>query len=311
MKGAGRITAVAAPRGMLILGVDFTSAPRPAKPITVARGRLAAGAFVLERVDVLPDWGAFEAMLAAPGPWIGGFDFPFGLPREAVRDLGWPDRWPALVAHCAGLGRERFRAALDAYRTTRPAGDKYPHRATDRPAGAHSPVKLVNPPVGLMFLEGAPRLAAAGVTIPGLHAGDPARVALEAYPGLAVRTLTRASYKSDERRKQTAQRRSVRALVVSRLALDGGPFGFRLEAAVALRRALTADGSGDRLDAVLAAMQAAWCYRRRARGFGLPAVVDPVEGWIAMAGRARPGVKQTQLPADNKSRTASRLEPCR
>jgi hypothetical protein len=273
--------------GVLILGVDFTSAPRPAKPITVARGRLAAGAFALERLDGLPDWAAFEALLAAPGPWIGGFDFPFGLPREAVRDLGWPARWPALVAHCAGLGREAFRAALDAYRASRPVGDKYPHRMTDRPAGAHSPVKLVNPPVGLMFLEGAPRLAAAGVAIPGLRAGDPDRVAVEAYPGLAARSLTRASYKSDERRKQTVQRRAVRAMLVSRLALDGGPFGFRLEGPGALLRSLARDPSGDRLDAVLAAMQAAWCQRRRTRGFGLPAVIDPLEGWIAMAGRTR------------------------
>jgi hypothetical protein len=272
-------------RGVLILGVDFTSAPRPAKPITVAHGRLVSGALALERVDGLPDWAAFEALLAAPGPWIGGFDFPFGLPREAVRDLGWPRQWPALVHYCAGLGRKAFRAALDAYRVSRPVGDKYPHRATDRPAGAHSPVKLVNPPVGLMFLEGAPRLAAAGVTIPGMRAGDPARVAVEAYPGLAARVLVRASYKSDKRRKQTAARRAARATLVSRLALDGGPFGFRLEGPGALLRSLTRDPSGDRLDAVLAAMQAAWCQRRRARGFGLPPDVDPLEGWIAMAGR--------------------------
>jgi hypothetical protein len=268
----------------MILGVDFTSAPRPAKPITVARGRLVPGALAVERVDALPDWPAFEALLAAPGPWIGGFDFPFGLPREAVRDLGWPDQWPALVQHCAGLGREGFRAALDAYRVSRPVGDKYPHRATDRPAGAHSPVKLVNPPVGLMFLEGAPRLAAAGVTIPGLRAGDPARIAVEAYPGLAARAVTRASYKSDERRRQTAARRTARAVLVSRLTLDGGPFGFRLEASGTLLGSLADDPSGDRLDAVLAAMQAAWCQRRRGRGFGAPPGIDPLEGWIAMAG---------------------------
>jgi hypothetical protein len=46
---------------------------------------------------------------------------------------------------------------------------------------------------------------------------------------------------------------------------------------------LVEDGSGDRLDAVLAALQAAWCWRRRARNFGLPRAVDPLEGWIATA----------------------------
>jgi hypothetical protein len=274
-----------------IIGVDFTSAPSRRKPITVARGRPGRGAFILDAIDELTGWGAFEALLREAGPWIGGFDLPFGLPREAVDDLAWPARWAALVEHCAGLGRTRFRATLDAYRATRPPGAKYPHRATDLPAASHSPLKLVNPPVALMFLEGAPRLAAAGVTIPGVFAGDPSRVAVEAYPGLAARALGAGPYKSDEKRKQTPARRAVRASMVARLARDGGPFGFRLEGSSQALRALVRDGTGDRLDAVLAAMQAAWCWRRRGRGFGLPHAIDPLEGWIAMAGAWVPGGK--------------------
>ncbi|HSD52961.1 MAG TPA: DUF429 domain-containing protein [Burkholderiales bacterium] len=270
-------------RGRTLLGVDFTSAPRRAKPIVVARGRATAGAFLLEGIDALPDWAAFERLLAAPGPWLGGFDFPLGLPRAAVRDLGWPTEWNALVQHCAAMGRVAFRAALDAYRVTRPVGDKYPHRATDLPAASHSPIKLVNPPVALMFLEGAPRLVAAGVSIPGLRDGDPSRVAVEAYPGLAARAITRASYKSDEVPKQTPARRAVRATIVATLRRDGVPFGFRLEGDRAVLASLVDDGSGDRLDAVLAAMQAAWCWRRRTRNFGLPHRIDPLEGWIATA----------------------------
>jgi hypothetical protein len=266
-----------------VLGVDFTSAPRPRKPITVARGRIAGGGFALEAIEPLLDWPAFERFLAAPGPWIGGFDFPFGLPREAVVDLAWPQEWGALVAHCAALGRLELRTIFDAYRAGRPAGRKYPHRATDLPAGSHSPIKLVNPPVALMFLEGAPRLARAGVTIPGLAAGDPLRVAVEAYPGLAARTITRASYKADEMRKQTPERRRVRTAIVKRLTRDGGPFGFPLRGVPTLVRSLVDDASGDRLDAVLAAMQAAWCLRRRARNWGLPRAIDPLEGWIATA----------------------------
>ena len=266
-----------------VLGVDFTSAPRPRKPITVARGRLVGGGFALASVEPLVDFPAFERFLVAPGPWIGGFDFPFGLPRKAVTDLGWPTDWPALVAHCAALGRTELRAAFDTYRASRPAGRKYPHRATDLPAGSHSPIKLVNPPVALMFLEGAPRLARAGVTIPGLATGDPQRVAVEVYPGFAARAITRASYKSDETRKQTPERRRVRAAIVSRLARDGGPFGFPLDGTRSLLRSLVDDATGDRLDAVLAAMQAAWCLKRRARNWGLPRAIDPLEGWIATA----------------------------
>ncbi len=269
-----------------ILGVDFTSAPRRAKPIVVARGRAARGAFVLEAIEALGDWPAFERALASPGPWIGGFDFPFGLPRAAVRELGWPTEWEALVRHCAALGRAGLRAAFDAYRATRPAGDKYPHRATDFPAGSHSPIKLVNPPVALMFLEGAPRLAAAGLHIPGLRSGDVTRIAVEAYPGLAARALTRDSYKSDEVRKQTPARRAARTAIVHALRRGGGLLGLRLAGERALLASLVADGTGDRLDAVLAALQAAWCLRRRARNFGLPRDVDALEGWIATA---RPG----------------------
>jgi hypothetical protein len=271
-----------------ILGVDFTSAPRPAKAITVARGSLVHGAFALEAIDALPDWPSFERFLAAPGPWIAGFDFPFGLPREAVRDLGWPPAWPALVRHCAAMGRAAFRAALDCYRASRPVGRKYPHRATDLPARSHSPMKLVNPPVALMFLEGAPRLLAAGVDIPGVHRGDPRRIAVETYPGLAARAMTRASYKADERRKQTPERRRARAALLARLARDGGPFAFRLEGPGALVRSLVEDATADRLDAVLAAMTAAWCLRRRARNYGLPASIDPIEAWIAMARSSLP-----------------------
>lgn len=271
-------------RRWTVLGVDFTSAPRRAKPIVVARGRALAGAFRLEAIETIADWATFESLLERRGPWIGGFDFPFGLPRAAVRDLGWPLRWDALVRHCAAMGRAAFRATLDAYRGTRAAGDKYPHRATDLPAASHSPIKLVNPPVALMFLEGAPRLVAAGLTVPGLRGGDPARVAVEAYPGLAARALTRASYKSDEKRKQTPARRAARRAMVARLEHDGGPFGFRLEGGRAPLSSLVDDPTGDRLDAALAAMQAAWCLRRRARNFGLPRAVDPLEGWIAMAG---------------------------
>jgi hypothetical protein len=84
-------------------------------------------------------------------------------------------------------------------------------------------------------------------------------------------------------RKQTSERRRVRTAIVQRLTRDGGPFGFPLRGVPTLVRSLVDDASGDRLDAVLAAMQAAWCLRRRARNWGLPRAIDPLEGWIATA----------------------------
>ena len=130
-----------------IHGVDFTSRPRLRKPITIASGRPRRSAFRLDALEELADWARFETWLRRPGPWIAGFDFPFGLPREAIEDLGWPRQWPLLVACCQRLGRDEFRAALDRYRESRPAGNRYAHRTADHPAGSHSPLKLVNPPV--------------------------------------------------------------------------------------------------------------------------------------------------------------------
>ena len=45
----------------------------------------------------LTSFAEFEALLQKPGPWVGGFDFPFGLPRDLVITLGWPQAWPQMA----------------------------------------------------------------------------------------------------------------------------------------------------------------------------------------------------------------------
>ena len=44
---------------------------------------------------------------------------------------------------------------------------------------------------------------------------------------------------------------------------------------------LADDPTGDRLDAFLCAVQAAWAWTHRASGYGAPPDLDPLEGWIA------------------------------
>lgn len=268
---------------MRIYGVDFTCAPRKAKPITVAGGFLKANSVLhIEDLELMETFVAFEALLGRPGPWVGGFDFPFALPRELVRDLGWPKGWQRLVAHCASFPRTQFRKILDEYRTSRPAGSKYAHRATDYPAGSSSPMKLVNPPVALMFQEGAPRLLAAGVHLPALAEGDRSRVALEAYPGLLVRKQLglRDSYKSDTRREQTSARRAVRRRILNALQ-SGSALGITVHVPRKLKNTVLDDGSGDLLDAMICAVQAAWAASRPR--FGLPREAFAGEGWIISA----------------------------
>lgn len=271
---------------MRIYGVDFTCAPRRAKPITVAAALLKKKVLLVEAIERLESLAAFEEFLARPGPWIGGFDFPFGMPQELVRDLEWPAEWKSLVGHCAAMTRRQLRAAIDDYRRTRPSGKKYAHRATDYPAGSSSPMKLVNPPVALMFHEGAPRLLRAGVHVPALADGDRGRVALEAYPGLLSRKQLgiRDSYKSDTRSEHTPGRKAVRHQILQALKA-GRPLDVKLSMSKRLEREILLDGSGDLLDAAICATQAAWAVRQP--NYGLPAEGLRGEGWIVSASAPR------------------------
>jgi hypothetical protein len=275
-----------------LLGCDFTSAPSRRKPITLAVGRLDRGRVVLQRVETFASLDAWAARLTQDDgtPWVGGFDLPFGLPRELVAALGWPTDWLACMRHFAGLSREQIRNEFAGFCDARPVGGKFAHRATDGPAGSSPSMKWVNPPVALMLHAGVPRLIDAGIELPGLHRGDPQRVALEAYPGLLARSvLGRISYKSDDKAKQTPDRLIARKTLVN--ALEGGQVpllqaaGLRLKLSHAQRDALADDPSGDTLDAVLCLLQAAWALRQHEAGhpcWGLPEF-DPLEGWIVSA----------------------------
>lgn len=313
---------------MTLYGVDFTSAPRPAKGIVVAGATATAAGqsgdrLESVRVHSLERLGSFEAFdrwLQTDGPWVGAFDLPFGLPRELMAEWRWcpPIRadghadpgWPSVIERFAALERADMVNRLRAFCAVRPVGGKFAHRRTDGPAGSSPSMKWVNPPVAQMMHAGAPRLLRAGVHLPGLEiAGDPRRVALEGYPGLVARSLIgRASYKSDDRKRQSAEHAVQRARMVEALergavdaqALASSPALASAGAIAAARRPAFAlehclqldphvrqhcldDGSGDALDAVLCVALAAWAWRRRASGWGLPADLDPLEGWIVGA----------------------------
>ena len=69
---------------MRIYGVDFTSAPCKGKPITVACAAANKNSLYVDEIERLETFPAFEAFLRRPGPWIAGFDFPFGLARQSI-----------------------------------------------------------------------------------------------------------------------------------------------------------------------------------------------------------------------------------
>jgi hypothetical protein len=278
-----------------LAGIDFTSAPRPRKPITVASAdrlgtRDGTPCVTVARIDALDAFDAFDAWLREPGPWLGAFDFPFAFARAFSAAQGWAlegdDAWAAITRRIAAMSRPELIARCRAWCDARPAGDKFAHRACDATAGSSASMKWVNPPVALMLHAGAPRLLDAGVTMPGLHerGTDPSRIALEGYPGLQARAvLGRASYKSDDpKHRDSAPRREARERLVAALEAGAPPFGVRVDFG-RWRGACVDEPGADRLDAVLCLVQAAWAWTRRDANWGLPLREDRVEGWIVGA----------------------------
>ena len=289
----------------LLLGVDFTSAPSRKKPITVAVGRWGLGddqpVYRLDEVRSLVSFGEFETFLRESGPWIAGFDLPFGQPRSLIEHEGWPTDWSAFVR----FYREQPRAALrDAFRRwcdARPSGDKFAWRRADRPAGSSPAMRWTNPPVAWMMHAGIGRMLDAGLVFPAHRYGPrgacdrvatQARIALEAYPGFTARKVCRTSYKSDTAANQTADRAANRRAILRALEAATAGLDIALEITAAWTRRLLADGSGDLLDAVICGLQAG--HAAALPGYGLPTDLDPLEGWIASvppipSGRTQPG----------------------
>ncbi len=239
---------------------------------------------VLLRLESFSSLDAWSDWLQAQPAWVGGFDLPFGLPRELVQTLQWPTDWLACMQHYAKISRADIRTSFKAFCDARPVGGKFAHRATDGPAGSSPSMKWVNPPVAYMLHAGVPRLIAIGSHFPGLHQGNLHKVALEAYPGLLAReVLGQRSYKSDDKAKQTSERLIARKDLITALEFGQTRLGLRLKLTHAQRDLLVGDAKGDSLDAVLCLMQAAWAHAQGAPRYGLPLSVDPLEGWIVTA----------------------------
>lgn len=252
--------------------------------------------------------------------FVMGCDFPFGLPRPFVDALSahGPGQLPrdladlndsaqgpaadrlihALHRHCQD--RAGFQRLVDGWGNTwhssKPPGGKLLHRATDQAVpgiSSTSPLQTRYVPVGKMYFEGMARLVAADLTLPGLrHSLSPGRanaIALESYPGLlSGEILGKRSYKSDKSSdtKASHERLIARMDLVDALEQGRTRLGLRLKLSPAQRDQLVSDPKGDRLDAALCLMQAAWAHLQHEHGdqnWGLPTAADPVEGWILTA----------------------------
>ncbi|MGP0564829.1 MULTISPECIES: DUF429 domain-containing protein [unclassified Nitrospina] len=270
---------------MKIFGVDFTSSPTRRKPITLAVSELKGDALIVTSVESLTTFNDFEYFLKQAEPSFTGMDFPFGLPHAFVLDQGWSPKWLDYVDVVSRMPYETFSTRILEYKKKKPEGFKDPLRFTDFLAGSQSPLKLINTPVAKMFYEGAPRILSCGATIPPVFQKSSKRVILEAYPGFLARQFVN-SYKTESKGSDTGERKKARKIIVEKIQdrkamLD---YGFRVQMNDDMCDSLIQNYTGDRLDAVLCAIQAAWAGRQGKPRFGIKTgnrTVIQSEGWIA------------------------------
>ncbi len=268
---------------MEVIGADFTSSPRGAKPITKVCCQLEDGLLQIDNFEDITSFDGFEDVLHRPGPWVAGLDFPFGQSRKLITNLGWPLSWSGYVEVVDGLSREEFVEVLESYKENRPEGDKEHRRVTDHLSGAISPQKLYGVPVGKMFYEGARRLLQSQANIVPVRPTSDNRVIVEAYPALVARRWKGGDgYKSDTRKKQSEAHKLARKRILEGLVSEQFReiYGYKLRLSRSDLDRMIDDPTGDQLDAVLCAVQAAWAWLRCKEGYGVPEDVDRLEGWI-------------------------------
>lgn len=303
---------------MRIIGIDMTSTPTPRKPITAAVCTLRDAQLTLNTLDRLTTLDALGELLdTQSSPTLFAIDAPFGMPRRLLEQDGWPrSNWADYARWIGTLDRPAFKARLEAYRNPRPPGDKQHRRRCDELAKSKSPMMVFGVPVGLMFHELAPRLAATNVHLPLLRETGSHVIAVEAYPAIvAQRPAGRQPYKNDQPAKQTKSHRNTREAMLNWIGSEAcqDAYACRVMLASAQREALLGDPTGDTLDALLAVVQGAWSWTRRDVGFGIPAGADPLEGWIVdpMLTPTPPAIGQTKLRTPRSNRTQPTRTPTR
>ncbi len=304
---------------MKIFGIDFTSAPGNSKPLTCAVGRVEDGVLTIEELVLLTAFQEFEEILNSSGPWVAGLDFPFGQPRKLIDNMDWPQTWAGYVEHLSRMSMDEFVKLLAEYRQPRPKGDKQHLRHTDKLSKSKSPMMLYGVPVGRMFFRGAPYLLRSESSILPCRPRSDNRLVIEAYPALVARRWAgKQGYKNDQKSKQTPIQQAARAAIVRGVTDDLlRHYGFSIRMPAQLAEEFIQDGTGDKLDTMLCAIQAAWAYTKREENYGIPADVDPLEGWIvdpsnvdvsfAPTISAPPIFVLTGVPGSGKTTTAQAL----
>jgi GTP pyrophosphokinase len=260
----------------------------------------------------LTEFKAFETMaldsiLNEPGPWVLGLDVPFSLPNEFVAAQGWPGEWAGYVATIGAMTPGDLTAVISAFRQVRAEGMKEPRRPTDIRAGALSPLKVANPPLLRMFQAAAPILAASACDVVPFRNQGRDRVVVEVYPKLVAKRLRDTRYKtrSGDASTRTVRREMLEAICAGDLT---GEFGFRVHVGESVAAIAVANQSGDAIDSVFSAIEAAWVFRNREQHWGIPDDGRATEGWIVDPRLAHGTARATTAFAKAGAPPASRFE---
>jgi hypothetical protein len=105
------------------------------------------------------------------------------------------------------------------------------------------------------------------------------KLVVEAYPAMLARHLGHVGYKNDALQKQTERQLQTRRSMLEDIL--SGELETRYGLIVKAPRRLADDPTGDQLDALICAIQAAWAWTMKAQRYGAPESADALEGWIA------------------------------
>jgi hypothetical protein len=254
---------------MRVYGIDFTCNPSRRKPITCAVCDIDNGILRCEQVLTWSNkkFADFEKILVSEGPWIMGIDTAFGLAKKFIEENKWPKQWTGYIAIVNGMSKREFREFLDLYKQPRPVGDKEHKRVVDKRTGAMSPQ---NRRVNGIFYEATRRIVDSKTNIPLLRPLDKCNETIvETYPGhLARNILGRIGYRDSRVEEISFSQKELRARILQKLDWVIAP------------GSIIDDPTGDQLDALLCAVQAAWAWSKRDANYGIPSTADPLEGWI-------------------------------
>jgi PAS domain S-box-containing protein len=297
---------------MKVFGLDFTSSPTEKKPLVCAHGYGRSNSELeISKLEPWTNYEEFEEFLSRSGPWIAGFDFPFGLPISFLKDSGLPLEWNNYVSSLAKLSKKELERQVQDFKNSQPKGLKDLPRITDSIHQAKSPLKTVNPPLIKMFYEGAKRLANAGVSVIPFHYPKDNRIAFETYPALLSRLFTSA-YKSDSTGSDTERLEESRKKILDGVLSDYllKNLSFSLEIENDVKNRIIEDNTGDSLDSVLCCIQAYWSFLQGWPHFGINSknhFTVKSEGWIVSPHLPPPDISHDQSEGIKKNTLKTEL----